>query len=392
MRAAFVCADRGVPIFGRKGCSVHVQELVRALRREGVAVEIVAAATGGSPPADLADVPVHEPPGLRDAARDGDARRINDAIAGALARIAPLDFVYERYALWSWAGVTHAATCGIPGILEVNAPLVDEHAQHRGAIDVDAARRGTVRAFAAASTLVAVSREVVSDIGRWHAPALARAHVVPNGVDVDRFTPDVTPARPAPGVFTIGFAGSMKPWHGLRILAGAFAAVYRRMADTRMLLVGDGPEAEPARALLSMNGAAGGAQWTGAVDPREVPGLLTSMDVAVAPAMPAAPFYFSPLKVFEYMAAARPVVASRVGQLAEVIEHERTGLLFESGDERSLAGALERLRKDEELRIRLGTAARSRAVERHSWRAVARRILALAEGATPTTDRREVTA
>ena len=392
MRAAFVCADPGVPIYGHKGCSVHVQEVVRALRREGVSVEILAARIGGAPPVDLADVAVHEMPEVRRAAQAGDAHRVNDAIGRALTGLGALDLVYERYALWSWAGVAYAEMRRIPGVLEVNAPLVDEHVQHRGAIDVEVARDATVRAFAAASTLVAVSQEVRAGIGRAHAPALARAHVVPNGVDTERFTPGVAPAQRADGLFTVGFAGSMKPWHGLRMLAAAFAGLHGEAPATRLLLIGDGPEAEPTRDLLAAQGAGDAAHWVGTVPPDSIPALLTSMDVAVAPARADAPFYFSPLKVFEYMAAGRAIVASGIGQLRDVIEHERTGLLVDPGDQHALAGALSRLRRDGDLRARLGRAARARAVEQHSWRAVARRILALVDGAEEKVTSREVTA
>lgn len=378
MRLAFVCADAGVPVFGRKGCSVHVQELVRALLREGVTVELFTVVTGGSPPADLAHVPVHTVPDVLQAARRGEIDPLNNAFAAALSRRGRFDAVYERYALWSSAGVDYAASRGIPSVLEVNAPLVDEHTQHRGAIDMDAALGATMRAFAGASAIAAVSRPLLSYIARLHPAAAARAHVVANGVDPRRFTPEVPPSRPAPHLFTVGFTGSMKPWHGLPVLAEAFATLHGRARASRLLLVGDGPEAAATRTLLATRGAMQAAEWPGAVDPAAVPALLTSMDVAVAPTMPAKDFYFSPLKVFEYMAAARPVVASRIGQLAEVITDGETGLLFDPGDDHSLTDRLDWLRKDRGLRERLGHAARAQVMERHTWQSVARQVLALA--------------
>ena len=120
------------------------------------------------------------------------------------------------------------------------------------------------------------------------------------------------------------------------------------------------------------------ALFTGAVAPHQVPGLLASMDVAVAPYPKLANFYFSPLKVYEYMAAGLPVVASRIGQLTQVLRHEETGLLCPPGDAAALAAALERLRCDPALRKRLGAAARATALKKHTWDAVARRILSLA--------------
>jgi glycosyltransferase involved in cell wall biosynthesis len=121
------------------------------------------------------------------------------------------------------------------------------------------------------------------------------------------------------------------------------------------------------------------AHFTGAVDPDQVPGLLASMDVAVAPYPRLANFYFSPLKVYEYMAAGLPVVAGRIGQLAEILDHEQTGLLCPPGDAQALAEALDRLRHDAVLRRRLGRAAQATVLRKHTWAAVARRILGLVD-------------
>jgi len=104
------------------------------------------------------------------------------------------------------------------------------------------------------------------------------------------------------------------------------------------------------------------------------------MDVAVAPYPESQRFYFSPLKVYEYMAAGRAVVVSRVGQLESLIQHEVSGLLCPPGDAVALAAALERLRCEPELRSRLGRAARACVLPGHTWEALADRVLQLASG------------
>jgi glycosyltransferase involved in cell wall biosynthesis len=143
------------------------------------------------------------------------------------------------------------------------------------------------------------------------------------------------------------------------------------------LIVGDGPERPHLEAELATRGLSEAVLFTGAVAPHEVPGLLASMDVAVAPYPKLANFYFSPLKVYEYMAAGLPIVASRIGQLAELLHHEETALLCPPGDAPALAEALERLRHDAELSQRLGRAARATVLKKHTWNAVARRILSI---------------
>src|SRR5881296_3441073 len=160
----------------------------------------------------------------------------------------------------------------------------------------------------------------------------------------------------------------MKPWHGLDVLVEAFARLHERAPDARLLLVGDGPARAGVCADLSARGLAGVVHCTEAVPPLEVPGLLTSVDAAVAPYACANGFYFSPLKVFEYMAGGRAVVASRVGQLETVIQHDVNGLLCAPGDSAALAAALARLQR----------AARANVLREHTWEAVATRVLELA--------------
>jgi glycosyltransferase involved in cell wall biosynthesis len=180
----------------------------------------------------------------------------------------------------------------------------------------------------------------------------------------------------------VGFVGSLKPWHGLPILVEAFARLHRTDMNTRLRIVGDGPERRRLENDLDAHGVRHAAVLTGAVAPAEVPGLLASMDVAVAPYPAGDHCYFSPLKVYEYMAAGLPVVASRIGQLVEVIRDDINGLLCHPGDAVDFAGAFIRLRSEPALRSRLGTAARATVATRHTWAEVARRILDFA-GSVP---------
>lgn len=137
-RLAYVCADPGVPVFGGKGASVHVQEVVRALVEKGVRVELFASRTGGDPPPGLEEVPLHRlpsPPKGDLEKRERELLAANDELREALEAAGPFDAVYERYSLWSFAGMEYAARTAVSGILEVNAPLIEEQAAHRGLAD-----------------------------------------------------------------------------------------------------------------------------------------------------------------------------------------------------------------------------------------------------------------
>jgi len=158
-----------------------------------------------------------------------------------------------------------------------------------------------------------------------------------------------------------------------------FALLATRYPESRLLLVGDGtarPSLEQQAAALGLDQA---VLFTGPVTPSEVPGLLASMDVAVAPYPDLANFYFSPLKVYEYMAAGLPIVASQLGQIEKLIEPEIDGLLVPPGDVPALVAALERLKGNPELRLRLGQTARAKVIRDHTWDGAVQRILALAE-------------
>lgn len=381
MRIAYICADPGVPVYGCKGSSIHVQAVIRSLLTLGARVELIAARLGGDPPPELEAVRLYRLPPLpkgEPAARELAALAVNHDLRAALDRAGAFDLIYERYSIWSFAAMEAAQGRAVPGLLEVNAPLIEEQALYRGLVNRVAAEQVAGRVFAAATRLIAVSDEVSAYLKSFPGTA-ARVQVLPNGVSPARFPVNLRPSRPGrPGEFTVGFVGSLKPWHGLEVLVEAFARFHRRRRKSRLLVVGSGPEQARMQTELTRRGLSQAAEFTGMVDPGEVPGLLASMDATAAPYPQVERFYFSPLKVYEYMAAGRATVASRVGQIAGLIEDGETGLLCPPGDPAALAAAFDRLHTEPELRRRLGQSARDKVLREHTWEANAWRILQLA--------------
>src|SRR5437867_2147524 len=221
MRIAYVCADRGVPIFGNKGCSIHVREVISALVGGGHEIDLFAARLDGQRPAGWENVRIHMLPILSSTdAREREQMALagNEHAMAALRKSGPFDMVYERYSLWSYAAMEYAALMGTTGVLEVNAPLIEEQAEHRVLVDRAAAAGVAQRVFAAADMLVAVSKELAGYLNSYPA-ARGRVHVIPNGVNPARFPENLEPSWPNPNrLFTVGFVGSMKPWHGLPLL------------------------------------------------------------------------------------------------------------------------------------------------------------------------------
>jgi glycosyltransferase involved in cell wall biosynthesis len=380
MRIAYVCADPGVPVFGSKGCSVHVQELVRALRTIGAEVTLFATRLGGDPPADFNNLPTQTLPAIPTAdiaGRERAALRANRVLAAELVNAGEFDLVYERYSLWSFAAMRFARSAGIPGVLEVNAPLIDEQTANRGLVNRRLAERIARRVFNLADVVIAVSAPVAEYVRQFRVES-GSVHIIPNGVNLDRFGAASLEHKEFRKPLTIGFVGSLKPWHGLPVLVQSFAEFHRRFGNSRLVVVGDGPERSASEAAVAHAGLTSCADFLGAVASQDVPTKLSAIDIAVAPYPATTNFYFSPLKVIEYMAAGRAIVASRIGQIEQMIEDGSTGLLVPPGDAVAFAEAFERLARDPQLRSRLGQAARASVSSNHSWNRIAERVLNLA--------------
>lgn len=377
MRIAYVSMDAGVPVFGRKGCSIHVQEVIRALLRLGAEVDLFAQEVRGDQPGDLSAVRLHRLPSYSKRDRkehESSALNANENVCELLQQSRPFDLLYERYSLWSFAAIQWARDHDVPSVLEVNSPLIEEQAAHRSLLDRAKAEEIAGQIFTSARVIVAVSHEVASYVESFPA-ARGRVHVIPNGVDVRRFSAPVKAATSAAEVFTVGFVGTLKPWHGLSTLVDAIELLRREHANLRLLIVGDGPERERLINNLASRGLDEVTHFTGSVDAVQIPALLQSMDVAVAPYEDVTNFYFSPLKVYEYMAAGLPVVASEVGQLLSIIRHGETGLLCEPGKAAPLAQNIGKLIRQPLLRRELGDKARHYVLQHHTWDSVVRRTL-----------------
>jgi glycosyltransferase involved in cell wall biosynthesis len=384
VKIAYVSGDLGVPVFGTKGASIHVRELTAALHALGHEVLILTPRADGDRPAGF-DVPVVEVP--PDAAA-GDREQQRRAYAAVLrARARPLlrefapDAIYERLSLFGTAGAALAGDLDVPLLLEVNAPLADEHARYRGLEHAGEARRIERAIVRSAARVIAVSRGVE----RWlSAAGVARDRiaVLRNGVDPDRFRPrsaEGAAVRDALGLGgrpVVGFAGTLKPWHDVATLVRALSL---SGDGARLLVIGDGRE----RARLAATADAAGVptRFTGAVAHERVPAYLAALDVAVVPYAADDRFYFSPLKLVEYLAAARPVAAADVGDIRHCVRPGETGSLYAPGDAAGLAAALDGLLADPARAARLGEAGRAHVRAQHTWKGNAEAVVRLAHAA-----------
>jgi glycosyltransferase involved in cell wall biosynthesis len=276
-------------------------------------------------------------------------------------------------------GIWAAKKLSIPLILEVHADIINQemplHKTPLQGIQRYLAELTTRQCFRQAAKIVVVSRAVGESLQtHWHVPA-KKIITVPNAVDLELFScttvyPQVRAELGLTDEPIVMFTGSFQPWHGLDRLIEAFAKVVAEIPAARLVLVGDGVTVS--RAQLEGQSRRLGLEnnlvFTGGVSYSRIPALLSIADVAVAPYPDlSAELWFSPLKLFEYMAAAKAIVASRVGQTAEVLKDGYTGLLVKPGDVESLSKAIIELLKDQDWRLKLGRNAHEEALRKHSW-------------------------
>jgi glycosyltransferase involved in cell wall biosynthesis len=296
-----------------------------------------------------------------------------------------LDFIYQRYSRFNWTGVALSLATGLPLALEFNGSevWVARHWDPVGFI-------GLLKRFEGLNLRAADLIFVVSQVQRHNliAAGVDRAHIVvnPNGVDVDAFRSACggRELRLELGIedkLVVGFTGTFGPWHGAPLMAEAAT----RIKDSRchFLFIGDGDERTATESIIEAAGKKDRATFTGRVSHSHVATYLDACDILVSPHVPAADgseFFGSPTKLFEYMAMARPVVASRLGQIASVIVDGENGLLVEPNDADALAQAIERLANDEALRQRLGATARQTVVEQYTWQHNAAHVFEAIDG------------
>jgi glycosyltransferase involved in cell wall biosynthesis len=367
----YACNDRGIPLLGGKGASVHVREVTSAMQALGHRVTLAVCRVGEGNAAPE----VH-----RIARLDDDAGRATQQLADLIVEDR-IDIVVERYSLQSGAGRAATSRHGLPLTLEVNAPLVEEATRYRGLADPDA-QAWEHETFRAADRIQVVSSALLRYV-RSVAPSVPAAWI-PNGAHVAAFSGARPLAEPGlDGRLVIGFAGSMKPWHGVADLLDAFAAAASPPGEPAsvLLLVGAGPEEEALRGRARAPDVAGRVVFTGARPHSAIPALIGRFDVGVAPYRPQPGFYFHPLKIVEYLAAGVPVVYPDQGDLRDLVGS--AGVAYPPGAVDCLALQLTCLMSDHTLRRSLAEAARCRGAE-FDWHRIAERVIEFACAPTPS--------
>jgi glycosyltransferase involved in cell wall biosynthesis len=371
---------------------IHIAEMQRAFRLRGHDVREVALVEAGAEA--RADGSGGEARGLAGLAARAAARLplpVKEAmelaynavayrrLSRAIRELQP-DFVYERYTANTFAGLAAARRHGVPFVLEVNAPLALEKERYGGLFFRNLTRRIERRLCAGADVTIAVTRVLARVLEEEGVPA-GKAVVMPNGVRREfGKNGDGVAFRRALGVPldvpVAGFVGWFRAWHGLERLMEAAASPAWREARVHLVLAGDGPAMPMLREMREASPDLERRVVLCGPVPRDgIESALASFDVAVQPAVTS---YACPMKILEYMAAGRAIVAPGSANVRELLTHAETALLC-PGDENpaaeDLGAAVLTLVRDPALRARLGEAARARVFEQgYLWDENARRV------------------
>ena len=293
--------------------------------------------------------------------------------------------IHERFNLLSLGAAWASKKLGIPFVLEVNADLLEQRRfkgiQERGLRRLFAIWATRI-CFKTAARIICISPRLKEHLHiKWNIDE-SKLAVLPCAADVEAFKPNYNSetVRKNLGLTTepiVMWVGGFYPWHDLSLLLESFALILQLRTDARLVLVGDGQTRSSVEDMVTKAGMQHAVIMMGAIAHSQVPEVLSIADVAVVPSAPVPASLGgtgTPLKLFEYMAAGKAIVATAHVEATEVIRDGYNGLLVDAGDVNKFAEATLKLINDPQERVRLGRNAREQAVNQYSWEHYTRKL------------------
>ena len=374
---------------GEEPESIHIESIVGALRALGHEVRIVGPVDIEHRPAATSPAaPVARKPGLLVRIKESVPRSVFELLQIAYNMVAwrrldravrefKPDFIYERYALYAFAGGMVARRHRIDMILECNTPYAQAWAKYYGLHLPRLARWLEARTLRGADHVITVTHaqaKLLQQIG-VQAERITVSHnaIDPSWFSQERQHDPALRGRLGLEGLVIGFVGTMNRWQGIPKFGEVIPSVLARYPDASFLFVGDGEFRQPVEDICRANGTLERVVFVGRQPHDKVPAFVAAMDIAV---LLDSNSYGSPMKIFEYWGMGKPVVAPAVVPVLEVMRDRETGLLIEPGNAAQLADRIVELATDPGLRTRLGVAGRACATAHHTWRNNAEQIVA----------------
>jgi glycosyltransferase involved in cell wall biosynthesis len=286
-------------------------------------------------------------------------------------------FIYERNAFFLFAGAYLAKKYKVPYIVEVNEVAGEERVRKQFLVNLAKSIERYI--FKRAGAIIVVSDFLKEKI-RERGISGTKIYVIPNGVDPALFNPAKVHnhLRKQWGIdkhtVVLGFIGWFVAWHNLELLIETFGQIAKNKKVV-LVLIGDGVLKERLQQIAQDCGVKNKVIFPGAVPYEQVPEYIATMDICV---IPGSNEYRSPIKLFEYMAMEKPVVAPRLKPIQDVIQDREEGILFSPNDRESLKESLIFLIDCQEKRKIIGQNARNKIIAKHTWRQNAEQIVEIA--------------
>lgn len=284
-------------------------------------------------------------------------------------------FVWEQHDLFPGPGRKLADKYQVPLIVYVHAPVVWEAAKwgvNRSLWGYYLENFVEKSSLEKADLIAVVSENVKSKIVKMGIPA-EKVLVSPMAVDPQLFQQGNLSADSLrqqlglQGKTVIGWTGSFRSFHGINFLIDAFAKISNSYPDCRLLLVGDGLERRDAEVLVDKLGIRDKVIFTGRKPFREIPQYVSVFDMAVVSAKNVSEFHYSPLKLREYLAAGKPVLAPNAGEVPHIFGNEKHLKLFEAGDVDSIVQGMEFYLENETKKREIGERGQAFALSTSTW-------------------------
>jgi glycosyltransferase involved in cell wall biosynthesis len=281
-----------------------------------------------------------------------------------------VDWVYERHATLQTLGRAFQHR-GVPWILETQGIFFEEARRERNSLVLTGpARRMEVSAYRDCDVLVCVSRSLKELAVEKTGADPEKILVVPNGVDTVLFDPEKHHPRRHSAEFTVGFVGTLLDWQGVDLLLRAAADLRREGVYVSTTIVGDGPARKRLERLTDELGIQEHVAFAGRVRMDEVPGYIAGFDAGYAGHTErGGAMYHSPLKLYEYAAMGKPILASDFEDARRLARISGAGLLFRPGDLEDLKRALREAVASGPRLAEMGRRIRDACIREHSWEA-----------------------
>jgi len=388
MKILYLSSSKTMNLADRRGYSTHIIEMLQAFQENGN--DVLPIVAGAAAPAGLS---VNNTISVKDKIRKympgsfvENIRILYDLyyntryyfrIKDAVQTFNP-DFIYERYLLYHHAGTILSKKYNVPIILEFNSPITERNV-HYGYRSRTLARRVEKKALMSGDAIVVVSgylKKYLLDSGIEDG----KIHVIPNAVNCDRFRPEIDGLllKKKYGIMdkiVVGFVGGFSLWHGIDTLLEAAVEIIQEIKNIHFLLVGEGNMLNTSEKFVRDNGISEYVTFSGSIPYENIPQYIAAMDITT---MPSSNKYGSPIKIFEYMAMQKPVIAPNIEPVQEVITKDREGLLITPGDKRELRDAIIYLCTHAKSAIQMAERAHQKVLKNYTWQRNAEKIVQLA--------------